>query len=1258
MKRRSSLLKLTLVLLLCAPLRLCAKDNDSRPELIAQTGHAFMVWKLAFSSDSKLLASASFGESQVVLWDVENQRELRTFLVPAASGSSFLNGVHKLVFSNDGNLLAAATEGAVIVWRITDGKELYHFIPSAQGLSANLGISGLAFSPVGRYLAAITGSSIQIWEMSGGNLARSIPQQTLAISSDIAFSPDERSLAAATYGDGSSGSVQVFDLSSGNVQQHSFEGHPLLFSNRSIVYNAAGHLLVLSSDDDSKTQAEEIFLNDVTAGSKATITKLDNVKGTQAASLSPSGALIAISDATVTRIFDANTHRERRSFSDSSKSAIPGGLTVAAFSADEKLVATTLQDGRINIWESNSGELKKTLSGHANFATAAVFAKDGNRLLTGAKTQWDLNSGIGLRATAETTLPFAIASPDGRLLAMFSFSSLSTQLWDTAQQKSLHALQSPANTLPNKLAFSPDGSLLAINYREDFNNPAVLKAYGERNRRLAGNSAKSVLRDPTQYMKTIEAQRAEEPGAQITLWNTQSGSQITILKGHTSDVGAFTFTPDGKKLISVARTEMRIWEMPSGKLLNTYQSEAAPQTPQSPYSALLGGMAGVVLPMSVAVSPDGETVIVAEKKMVNEAQIAAMNAMLAQMATLRQSAPQRRSRFGGLIGNPLPSFGKKSQPARPATPDMSAAINSGFHIEGPLQVMNLANGELAGTLPGHSSGADSVAFSADGKLLASGGEDHVIRIWSMADGSLVHELTGDVSTVNSLSFSPDGRLLVSSAYDGATRLWDVSTGQQLATLFSINDGSDWLVVTPQGLFDGSPAAWDQILWRYGNNTFNVFPVEVFFNEYFYPGLLADIYAGKRPVPAVEIARKDRRQPEVALTTERADANARTANLTLHVHEVPPDKENQRGSGAKDLRLFRNGSLVKVWHGDLLHGRSETTINLAVPIIAGENRLTAYAFNNDNVKSRDAISVIQGADSLRHSATTYVLAVGVNDYANSDYNLKFAVPDAQSFATTLKQEQERLPEKPNVEVRLLLNQDATRSNILQAISQIGQRVRPEDHVILFFASHGTAAKNSFYIIPHDIGYTGGREQLDEAAVGSILAHSISDRNLEEALEGIDAAQIIVVIDACNSGQALEAEEKRRGPMNSKGLAQLAYEKGMYVLTASQSYQAALEASQFGHGLLTYALVEEGLTKDEADSEPQDGKIVIREWLDYSTRRVPEIQIEKLQQARELRHTLSFGEAGKAHAGLSQYPKVFYRRELESNPWLVAATTTKR
>jgi uncharacterized caspase-like protein len=115
--------------------------------------------------------------------------------------------------------------------------------------------------------------------------------------------------------------------------------------------------------------------------------------------------------------------------------------------------------------------------------------------------------------------------------------------------------------------------------------------------------------------------------------------------------------------------------------------------------------------------------------------------------------------------------------------------------------------------------------------------------------------------------------------------------------------------------------------------------------------------------------------------------------------------------------------------------------------------------------------------------------------------------------------------------------------------------------------------------------------------------VSDRELERAFERVDAAELVFVIDACNSGQVLEAEEKRLGPMNSKGLAQLAYEKGMYVLTAAQSFQAAQEVSKLGHGLLTYVLLEEGLKRAAADSEPRDQVIDLREWLDYATRCIP-------------------------------------------------------
>jgi uncharacterized caspase-like protein len=549
------------------------------------------------------------------------------------------------------------------------------------------------------------------------------------------------------------------------------------------------------------------------------------------------------------------------------------------------------------------------------------------------------------------------------------------------------------------------------------------------------------------------------------------------------------------------------------------------------------------------------------------------------------------------------------------------------------------------------------------------------RFWvwgsSVWDLTLKKELFNLSTHSYSPSFSPDSKWLA-SAGKGEVALWDMEKGD--AAAFIVSAGYDWLAYTPDGLFDGSPGAWGDILWRFGTRLMDVLPVEAFFSDFYYPGLLADIIDGRHPKAPRDLTNVDRRQPAVKLISldpvNAGPIASRTITLLVDVESAPPDQKYPRPSGARDTRLFRNGSLVKIWHGE---ANARTQYQITVPIIAGANQFTAYSFNDSNVKSRDAQFTVTGAKSLERKGVAYIIGIGINEYTNSDFDLTYASQDAQAFAEELKQKQSELNAFSRVDVVSLVDKDATKNNILAALHRLGgdristnnrevaepirhlEPAQPEDAVFVYYAGHGTSANSHFYMIPHDFGYRGKRNELDEKELSAILDRSISDEELRQAFEGIDAGTLVMVIDACNSGQALEAAEKRRGPMNSRGLAQLAYEKGMYILAASEGYQEALEVTQLGHGLLTYILVEEGLKTDAPDIEPNDGIVSVREWLDYAARRVPEMQQALTSQTRRLKHgDAPPGGEQSIRRDLElavQHPRVFYRRERRTQPAII-------
>ncbi|EAQ88969.1 hypothetical protein CHGG_05588 [Chaetomium globosum CBS 148.51] len=124
-------------------------------------------------------------------------------------------------------------------------------------------------------------------------------------------------------------------------------------------------------------------------------------------------------------------------------------------------------------------------------------------------------------------------------------------------------------------------------------------------------------------------------------------------------------------------------------------------------------------------------------------------------------------------------------------------LASGSHDK-TIRLWDAVTGTLQQTLEGHSNWVTAVAFSPDGKTLASGSRDKTIRLWDAVTGTLQQTLEGHSDSVLEVAFSPDGKTLASGSHDETIRLWDAVTGTLQQTLEGHSNSVTAVAFSPDG----------------------------------------------------------------------------------------------------------------------------------------------------------------------------------------------------------------------------------------------------------------------------------------------------------------------------------------------------------------------------------------------------------------------------------------------------------------------------
>ncbi len=287
---------------------------------------------------------------------------------------------------------------------------------------------------------------------------------------------------------------------------------------------------------------------------------------------------------------------------------------------------------------------------------------------------------------------------------------------------------------------------------------------------------------------------------------------ILTLTGHTSEVYSVTFSPNGKLLASGSNTQVKVWDATTGKEVFTYPirgtnvfglafrpdgkqlavgiSRVVKLLDTADGTELASLNAGPNFLFRLAFSPDGKQLAASAGSTRNLGEVWVWDAVMRQpVFCLTGPAEAVLTVAYSADGRLLASAGGGTTGSKP----------------GSVVLWEKDTGRKLLTLAGHPDTVYGLAFSPAGRRLVSGGgagrgrnKPGTLKLWEVATGQEVSQLTGHAGPIFGVAFSPDGRRLATASGDRTLRLWDALTGQETLSIPAHSGTIYSLAYSPDG----------------------------------------------------------------------------------------------------------------------------------------------------------------------------------------------------------------------------------------------------------------------------------------------------------------------------------------------------------------------------------------------------------------------------------------------------------------------------